>query len=162
MAVFNTRLLFGRSPDDTDIRSLRFYKWWHIWNESKWTLDIPCNQWRNWRGHSDRVISADLSGKYRQGKKENGVKKKENWKSEGEKLKMEGGKVIKWKMSRGTFFLFIYSFIYFCFLLFKMPEIWFGSTKMEIFYPISRRGKTIRKNDFAPSENVSCYAPACN
>ena len=46
---------------------------------------------------SDREISADpdLLGKNRQGKKGKWCKKKENCKSKGEKLKMEGGKVRK-------------------------------------------------------------------
>ena len=45
---------------------------------------------------------------------------------------------------------------------FKTTEIYFGSTKMEDF--LSGKNFTpvekIRKNDFAPSENFSCYAPA--
>ena len=41
-------------------------------------------------------------------------------------------------------------------------KICFGSTKMEIFYreKAFHAGKKIRKNDFAPSEKFSCYAPA--
>ena len=59
---------------------------------------------------SDREISADLSGKERQGKKgkwrrKEGKSKKEI--REGGKLKMEEGKVTKWEMRRGLFFFFL-------------------------------------------------------
>ena len=42
-----------------------------------------------------------------------------------------------------------------------MTKICFGSTKMEIFYweKAFHAGKKFKKNDFAPSENFSCYAP---
>ena len=40
-----------------------------------------------------------------------------------------------------------------------MTEICFGSTKMEILEKAFHTGKKIRKNDFAPSEKFSCYAP---
>ena len=58
---------------------------------------------------------------------------------------MEGGKL---QNEERTFF-------------FKMTEICFGSTKMEIFYreKAFHAGKRIRKNDFAPSEKFYCYAP---
>ena len=42
-----------------------------------------------------------------------------------------------------------------------MAEICFESTKMEIFYwekALHTREK-IRKNDFAPSEKITCYTP---
>ena len=89
---------------------------------------------------SDREISADLSGKKRQGKNgkgENGEEKKEN-------CNREGGKSLK--MRRRLLFFF--------FSLFKMTKICFGCTKMEIFYREKgiHAGKKIRKNDFAPSE----------
>ena len=95
-------------------------------------------------------------GKEKIEKGENGEGKKGNCKREGGNLKMEGGKSSK--MRRGPFFFF-----FFCFSLFKMTKICFGSTKMEIFYweKVFHAGKKIRKNDFAPSEIFSCYAPGC-
>ena len=47
------------------------------------------------------------------------------------------------------------------FSLLKTSEICFGSTKMGIFYweKAFHIGKKIRKNDFAPSEKYSSYAP---
>ena len=62
-------------------------------------------------------------------------------------------------MRRGPFFLFF--FFVFCFSLLKTTKICFGSTKMEIFYreKAFQARKKIRKNDFAPSEKFSCYAP---
>ena len=101
---------------------------------------------------SDWEISADLPGK--KGKRgENWEENKENCKREGEKLKMEGGKL---QNEERTFFFF------FCFSLFKTTQICFGSTKLEIFYreKALHTRKKIRKNDFAPSEKFSCYAPA--
>ena len=46
---------------------------------------------------------------------------------------------------------------------FQTTEICFGSTKMGIFYreKAFHAGKKIRKNDFAPSEKYSSYAPDC-
>ena len=81
----------------------------------------------------------------------NGAEKNENCKREGGKLKMEGGKVPKWGAD----------FFFFFFLLFKTTKICFGCTKMEISYREKRyhAGIKIWKNDFAPSEKVSCYAP---
>ena len=63
----------------------------------------PYHQWRNSRGAGGRVrpdifhleICADLPGKERQQKKENGEEKKENKRREGGKLKMERRKVTK-------------------------------------------------------------------
>ena len=62
------------------------------------------------------------------------------------------------------FLVFIFFFFFFCFSLFKKTEICFGSTKMGIFYreKAFHAGKKIKKNDFAPSEKYSCYAPACH
>ena len=98
------------------------------------------------------------------GKKEGKLKKKKTKtkkerkkkKNEGEKLTMEGGKVRKW----GEDFFFSFLFFFF-FSLFKVTEICFGSTKTGILYRKKsfHAGKKIRKNDFAPSEKFSCYAP---
>ena len=81
---------------------------------------------------------------------------------------MEAGKVIKSGEELFffffCFFVFVFVFVFvFFFLLFTFEndEICFGSTKMGFstgkkhFTP----GKTIRKNDFAPSEKYACYAP---
>ena len=77
--------------------------------------------------------------------------KKENCKREGGKLKMEGGKVRKWGEDSFSF----------CFSLFKTTNICSGSTKVEIFFMEKsfHARKKIRKNDFAPLEKFSCYAP---
>ena len=79
-------------------------------------------------------------------KRENRAKKKENLKREGgRKLKMEGGKVTKW----GEDFLFL--------LTFKTTEIYFGSTKMGIFYleKAFHIGKKIRKKmTLPPLKNI--------
>ena len=47
------------------------------------------------------------------------------------------------------------------FSLLKTTKIYFGSTKIEIFYreKAFHAGKKIRKNDFAPLEKFSCYSP---
>ena len=62
---------------------------------------------------------------------------------------------------RTFFFFFFFSL---CFSLLEMMEICFGSTKMGISYreKAFHAGKKIRKNDFAPSEKYTCYAPAAN
>ena len=59
------------------------------------------------------------------------------------------------------FSFFFFFFFFFCFSLFKPTKICFGPTKKEIFYreKAVHAGKKIRKNDFAPSEKFSCYAP---
>ena len=105
---------------------------------------------------SDREIFADLPGKKRHGKRGKGVKiEKKNGKNGRWEIENGRWKSKSYKMRRGLFF---------CFSLFKTTKICFGSTKMEIFYrekSISRREK-IRKNDFAPSEKFSCYAPVHN
>ena len=64
-------------------------------------------------------------------------------------------------MRRGFCFCFVLFCFFFHFSLFKMNEICFWSTKMGIFYRVKafHAGKKIRKNDFAPSEKFSCYAP---
>ena len=59
-------------------------------------------------------------------------------------------------------FVFFFCFcFFFCFSLFKTTEICFGSTKAGIFYweKAFHTWKKIRKNDFAPSEKCSSYAP---
>ena len=58
-------------------------------------------------------------------------------------------------------FLFLFLFLFFfCFSLLKSTEIFFGSTKMGIFYreKAFHAGKN-RENDFAPSEKYACYTP---
>ena len=61
-----------------------------------------------------------------------------------------------------SFFLF-FSFFFFFFLLssLKTTEICSGSTKIGIFYreKAFHAGEKIRKNDFAPFEKYSSYAP---
>ena len=71
-------------------------------------------------------------------------------------MRMEGGKVTKC----GEDFFFPACFC-FCYSLFKTTEICCGSTKIGIFYweKVFHAGKKIRKNDFAPSEKYSSYAP---
>ena len=111
---------------------------------------------------SHREISDDLPGKERQGKRENREEKKENRKREGRKLNMEGGKVTKWGGGEGEDLLFFF-FFFFCFafhfskplkFVLGLPK-WEFSTRKKHFTP----GKKIRKNDFAPSEKYSSYAP---
>ena len=81
---------------------------------------------------TDQEIFTDLSGKDRQGK--NG-----NWGKQEGKLKQNE--------VRTFFFL-------------NLTKICFGSTKMEIFY--RKNVFYARRNDFAPSEKFTCYAPARN
>ena len=64
---------------------------------------------------------------------------------------MEGGKSSK--MSRGPFF-FAFHFSKWQKLVLGVPK-WKFSTGKKGFHG----GKKIRKNDFAPSEKISCYAP---
>ena len=117
---------------------------------------------RGWQGEkcppppetSDWKISADIPDKKRQGKKGKGVE------IEKKRMKIVKGKVEnwKWKVEKwGEAFFFFF----FCLSLFKTTKICFGSTKVVIFYQEKafHAGKKIRKNDFAPSEKFSCYAP---
>ena len=83
---------------------------------------------------------------------------------------MEGGKVTKCKMRRGPvlfcfFVLFFFVFVFvFCFFVFashfsKPLKFVFGQPKWKFstgkkYFTL---GKKIRKNDFAPLENLSCY-----
>ena len=82
---------------------------------------------------------------------------KENCKRGGGKFKMGRGK--RWKMSRGPFF-----FSFFFFFFFYYFASGFGGYQIEIFYreKAFHAGKKIKKNDFAPSEKFSCYAPGAN
>ena len=68
---------------------------------------------------SDREIPIDLSGKDKEKKGKLGkkVKKKENWKDEGEIFKMEGG-----KLQNEERFLFL--FLFFFFSLFTFQNEW--------------------------------------
>ena len=68
-------------------------------------------------------------------------------------MKMEGGKVTKWGEDLFFFFFLLFTF--------QTTKICFGSTKMEIFYQEKafHAGKKAGKDDFAPSEKFSCYAP---
>ena len=97
---------------------------------------------------SDWEISADLpgkSGKKWQGKiekGENGEEKKGNCKRKGGKLKMEASFFLLFTFQNGKTLFSVYQNGNF------LP----GKTH---FTP----GKKIRKNDFAPSEKFSCYAP---
>ena len=105
------------------------------------------SQWRNRRGGgrgqgaeyppktSDQEISADLPGKERQEKSENGAKKR-RWKIENGRRKES-------------------------YKIFKTIKICCGSTKTGIFYreKAFQAGKKIRKNYFAPSEKYSSYTP---
>ena len=131
-------------------------------------LWLTAGQWCNKQGGQGaecppqtfyREIFADLPGKKRQEKRERGkiekkrkiVKKKvENWKWEEGKLQNE---------KRTSFFFF-----FFCFSLFKTKRLkfvlglpkWKFSAGEKAFHA----RKKIRKNDFAPLEKFSCYAPA--
>ena len=86
-------------------------------NRFSYRFWIAKTQWRNrWGGRVppetfDQEISADLLGKEKQGKRGKWGKKKENWKREDGKLKMEGGKVTKW----GEAFFFFFFFLPFTF-----------------------------------------------
>ena len=77
-------------------------------------------------------------------------KKEKNCKTKGGKLKMEGEKVTNW----GEDFFLKNFFKYFCFSLFKITKFVLGLRKWKF-----STGKKIMKNDFAPSEKFSCYAP---
>ena len=124
-------------------------------------------QWRNSRGvgagRGGRVSPRDFSpgnfcwpiGK-REGRKK-GKMEKENRKREDGKLKI-GGKVAKWGEDL-VFVLFL-----FLFLLFTFQNHWnlfrvYQNGNFLSGKSISHREK-IRKNDFAPSEKFSSYAPA--
>ena len=106
---------------------------------------------------SDWEISADLSGKKQQGKKCKRGENGDDCKREGGKLKMEGGKSST--MRRGLFFFFFFFFLLFTF---QNDENLFWVYQNGNFLPGKRnsRREKIRKNDFAPSEKNSCYAPA--
>ena len=93
-------------------------------------------------------------GKEKRG--ENREKKKENCKTKGGKLKMEGEKVTNWGEDFFFFFFFFFCifFFIFCFSLFKITKFVLGLPKWKF-----STGKKIMKNDFAPSEKFSCYAP---
>ena len=105
--------------------------------------DLQHTQWRNRQG--GKMPPRLLTGKFlltyrekrgkREKKKENGAEKKKN-------QKREGGK--SYKMRRGLLFLFVWVYQNGNFL----PE-----------KSISQQEKKIRKNDFAPSEKYSSYAP---
>ena len=100
---------------------------------------------------------ADVLGKKEARKKkrkrgENWEEKKENCKTEGRKLEMEVGKVIK---SVVVFFFFFFFLLF----TFENDENLFWVYQNGKFLP----GKNIscrEKNDFAPSEKYDCYAPA--
>ena len=102
-------------------------------------------------------------GKKKMEKGENGEEKKENCKRKGGKLKMEGGKCSKKSRGQRTS-SFFFVFLFFLFFTFKNDEnlFWVYQIKMEIFYreEAFHTGKKIRKNDLAPLEKFSCYAPA--
>ena len=120
---------------------------------------------------SDREISPDLPGKKRQGKMERGwkLRRKEGKLSKG-RCKIENGRWKSYKM-RGLFCF------YFCFVLLCLFVWWvvclfvfvlfclFGFLFLFLFcffsfffFAFSRREKS-GKNDFAPSEKLSCYDP---
>ena len=95
------------------------------------------------------------TGKRGKEKRENGEAKKENQKRESRKLKMEAGKrVTKWGEDL-LFFIFLFFFFFLLSLKFVL-----GLPKLEFCTGKSiHTGKKIRKNDFAPSEKYSSYAP---
>ena len=94
------------------------------------------------------------------GKKRRKIVKGKREGGKGGKLKMEGGKSSK--MRRRPFFLFFFVVGgFFVFITFQNDENLFWVYQNRNFLlgkSISRREK-IRKNDFAPSEKLSCYAP---
>ena len=148
----------------------------HSWNKIKFsdiTYFMLGQQWGNSRGAGagSRGQSAPqhfLSGNFcgptgKRGARKKGKmekKKKENWKREGGKLKMEGGKVQN-KERTFYFYLFIYLFFFF-FSLFTFQNHWnlFWVYQMGIFYQEKafQAGKKIWKNYIAPSEKYSSYA----
>ena len=72
---------------------------------------------------------------------------------------MEGEKVEKLQNEVRTFFFF---FFFFAFRFSKPQKLVMGllKWKFSIGEKTFHAGKNIRKNDFAPSEKFSCYAPA--
>ena len=127
-------------------------------------------QWRNRRGGAGPGNFCWPTGKKEARKKgkrgENWEEKKENCKREGGKLKrlkregeilkMEGGKVKKWTKWRDDLFFFFFA------CHFSKP-LKFGLCLQKRKFSTRKKhftlGKKIRKNDFAPSEKFSCYAP---
>ena len=127
-------------------------------------------QWRNSRGggqgergqsapQTHREISADVLGKERQGKgkwrRKEGKSKKGRWKIEN-----ENGRRKSHKMRREPFFFFFFFFHFSKPLKFVsgLPIFFFFFfffTEKKLFTP----GKKSGKNDFAPFETYSCYAP---
>ena len=113
---------------------------------------------------SDREISADLSGKKRQGRNVKGMKvEKKRRKIVNGRWKIENGRMEKFQNEERTFFSFFVCLfvcllvcLFFAFHFSKTTKICFGCTKVEIFYPEKgfHPGKKIRKNDFAPSEKI--------
>ena len=114
-------------------------------------------QWRNRRGGgtgfpsetSDREISADLSGKdFKWGKK------KENWKSEGEKFKMEGGLEKIQNEERIFFFFFTFQNDWNLFWVYQ-------NGNFLLWKSISRRRGKMRKMTcpFGKINFHACYVP---
>ena len=113
---------------------------------------------------SDREMFGDLSGKKREGKNlkrgETVEEKKKNIREKVENWKWKEGRRGKFQNVERIFFFFFF----FCFSLFKTMKIFWGATKMEIFFTGKMDftpGKKSGKIDFAPSEKNSCYAPGC-
>ena len=101
-----------------------------------------------WPGNFCWPTGKKWQGKYGKGGKKEG------------KVKMEGGESSKIrKIRRGSFFFFFFAFHFSKRLKFVLgvPK-WKFSTGKKAFHA----GKKIKKNDFAPSEKFSCYAPELN
>ena len=107
---------------------------------------------------ADWEISADLPGKERQGKKGT-WRRKEGKLKKGWKLTMDGRKVSKW----GEDFFFFFFALLFTFYNFKTQNHWNLFWNYQNGHSTRKKhfmlGKKSGKNDFAPSEKFSSYAP---
>ena len=111
---------------------------------------------------SDREISADLSGKRETSK--NGKWSRKEVKPKKGRWKMGSGRRESYKMRRGLFFFVFVFFFLFLLFTFENHSNFFWVYQNGNFLPgkiISTPVKKSGKNDFAPSEKYSCYAPGC-
>ena len=102
-------------------------------------------------------------------KSENGAENKENLKRKVENLKRKEEKLQNEERTFFVLFCFVFVFLFVClfgwfffaFHFSKRLKFVFGLLKWEFFTgkKVFHAEKKIRKNDFAPSEKYSCYAP---